>query len=109
MPSSSSSSSSSNSSSSSSSSENLSADLCVVPLTEELTTAIERRVIEYMAGECLRTVCVAFKDITATRKEINEDQEDSASPFSRLETKLTCLAIFGIRSGIRVQGLGFRV
>ena len=95
---------SSSSNSSSSSSKEISPDLCLLPLTRETAAAIEQQVIDLMAGQALRTICVAYKDFVAPRGDTTWKEMSHLPPFKQIETGLTCLAILGIRSA-----LGFRV
>lgn len=77
----------------------ISPDLCLVPLTPETAAAIEQQVIDLMAGQALRTICVAYKDFVAVKGDDSWKQMSSNPPFKRVETGLTCLAVLGIRSG----------
>ena len=55
---------------------------------------VHPQVIESMANDALRTICVAYKDIT---EEPNWDDEDATLK------KLTCISIVGIEDPVRPE------
>lgn len=70
----------------------------VIPLDPERAREIERTVIQRMAGEALRTICLAYKDIRTTQDDKSWLQPSTEfKPFKKMEEGLTCLAIVGIR------------
>ncbi|PHJ22838.1 calcium-translocating p-type pmca-type protein, partial [Cystoisospora suis] len=74
----------------------------VVPLDPERAREIERTVIQRMAGEALRTICLAYKDIHTTQDDKSWlEPSTDFKPFKKMEEGLTCLAIVGIRDPLR--------
>jgi len=65
-----------------------------VGLTEKTYDRLVEEVIETMANDALRTICVAYKDVT---EEENWDDEDGTL------RKLTCISIVGIEDPVRPE------
>ncbi|XP_026190621.1 plasma membrane calcium-transporting ATPase 1 [Cyclospora cayetanensis] len=91
------------SASSSSSEQLLPPDLCALPLTSETAATVERKVIDLMAGQALRTICIAYKDFVTPKSDSRWKEMSSKPPFKHVETGLTCLAILGIRDPLREE------
>lgn len=56
-----------------------------------------KKVIEPMASEGLRTICLAYRDFPASDGEPNWDDE------AHILTALTCIAIVGIEDPVRPE------
>lgn len=56
-----------------------------------------KKVIEPMASEGLRTICLAYKDFPAADGEPDWDDE------AQIITGLTCIAIVGIEDPVRLE------
>ncbi|CBZ53551.1 hypothetical protein NCLIV_033380 [Neospora caninum Liverpool] len=75
----------------------------VAPLDAEKIIAIEREIIHKLAGEALRTICLAYRDIPVEEGDTTWLQDSEIRPFKKMETGLTCLAIVGIRDPVRPE------
>ncbi|KEP67119.1 UNVERIFIED_CONTAM: calcium-translocating P-type ATPase, PMCA-type protein [Hammondia hammondi] len=75
----------------------------VAPLDAEKIMRIEREVIHKLAGEALRTICLAYKDISADEGDTSWAEDSEFRPFKKMEQGLTCLAIVGIRDPVRPE------
>nr|PIL98382.1 plasma membrane-type Ca(2+)-ATPase A1 PMCAA1 [Toxoplasma gondii COUG] len=74
----------------------------VIPLTPERKAEVEKTVVDAMAAEALRTICLAYRDIDPEREP--DWRERCAAPhqmFMKGETQLTCLGIAGIEDPVR--------
>ncbi|KAF7666908.1 hypothetical protein LDENG_00088480 [Lucifuga dentata] len=58
---------------------------------------LEKTVIEPMASEGLRTICLAYRDFLPTNKEVNWENE------AKILTGLTCICVVGIEDPIRPE------
>lgn len=56
-----------------------------------------KKVIEPMASEGLRTICLAYRDFPAADEEPNWDDE------AHILTGLTCIAVVGIEDPVRPE------
>lgn len=56
-----------------------------------------KKVIEPMASEGLRTICLAYRDFPTTEGEPNWDNE------AEILTGLTCIAVVGIEDPVRSE------
>lgn len=72
-------------------------DLYTRPLDASSHAAIEKQVIDVMAGQALRTICIAYKDIVCKRSDKTWRELSDIKGYKRMELGLTCLAIVGIR------------
>lgn len=59
--------------------------------------ALVKKVIEPMASEGLRTICLAYRDFPVTDEEPNWDDE------AHILTGLTCIAVVGIEDPVRPE------
>ncbi|PFH38470.1 calcium-translocating P-type ATPase, PMCA-type protein [Besnoitia besnoiti] len=75
----------------------------LAPLDAERILEIERTVIHRLAGEALRTICLAYRDITVEDGDRSWLQDSEIKPFKKMEVGLTCLAIVGIRDPVRAE------
>ncbi|CBZ55147.1 hypothetical protein NCLIV_055720 [Neospora caninum Liverpool] len=91
----------------------------IEPLTAAKKAEIEKTVVNAMASEALRTICLAFRDIDP---EVESDWRERCEPplqcCLKAETNLTCLGIAGIEDPVRdevpgavaqCQGAGIKV
>lgn len=65
-----------------------------------------KTVIEPMAGEGLRTICIAFKDYKKDKSERNEEQFDEEPDWEAEDVVirgLTCICIVGIEDPVRPE------
>ncbi|PFH34173.1 plasma membrane-type Ca(2+)-ATPase A1 PMCAA1 [Besnoitia besnoiti] len=71
-------------------------------LTPDRKAEIEKTVINTMASQALRTICLAYRDIDP---ELEPDWKERCAPpqqfFLKAETNLTCLGIAGIEDPVR--------
>ena len=72
----------------------ISSDGSIQPLSEERVERLVSEVVEPMAGEGLRTICVACRDL-----DVGVDLEDEDASMSQL----TCLALIGIEDPVRPE------
>jgi len=68
-----------------------------LPFDQSDQQSVVRNVIEPMATNGLRTIAIAYKDISAAEDEPNWDDEAS------IVSSLTCIAIFGIEDPVRPE------
>ena len=73
----------------------------VEKLTDEDKSRLTHDVIEKMASEALRTICIAFKDL-GTEKLDWDDEE-------KIINNLTCIGIVGIEDPVRKEVSGFEL
>ena len=67
----------------------------VKPLTDEEKNRVTEEVIEKMASDGLRTICIAYKDLG---KDVQDwDNEE------KIISNLTCIAIVGIEDPVRKE------
>ncbi len=73
-------------------------------LTDEIKDDLKTNVIEKMAREALRTLCLAYKDLEEGEggDKHDDDHEDGENRVVEKEN-LTCIAIIGIRDVIRPE------
>ena len=64
-------------------------------MNDEEKTRLTHDVIEKMANNGLRTICVAYKDLG--KEKLNWDDED------KMISDLTCIAIVGIEDPVRPE------
>lgn len=66
-----------------------------------------RNVIEPMASDGLRTICIAYKDYvrrkTTSANEIQMEAEPNWDDEDSIVSRLTCLAIIGIEDPVRPE------
>lgn len=68
-----------------------------VKLTDEKYSSIIKNIVEKMASNGLRTICIAYRDFDATKT--NSDWDDEANIIS----DLTCLCLVGIEDPVRPE------
>nr|AML22898.1 plasma membrane calcium ATPase [Tridacna squamosa] len=76
------------------------------PFTIEMQEQIVKTVIEPMAGDGLRTICIAYKDYKKEKGEPNEtvfDEEPDWEKEDEIVRDLTCLCIVGIEDPVRPE------
>ncbi|KAL8271935.1 hypothetical protein Esti_004059 [Eimeria stiedai] len=72
------------------------------PLDASKKTNIEKDVIERMARDALRTICVAYREFDVNDlPEWKDKQPGNNHMFLHAEKDLTCLGIFGIQDPVR--------
>lgn len=88
----------------------LNADGKPVRLSEDDCTNLVRTVVEQMASEGLRTICVAYKDYapnTMSEKEENVAYFDQEEPDwdneNEIISNMTCLCLVGIEDPVRPE------
>lgn len=72
-------------------------DLYARPLDASTVAAIEKQVIDVMAGQALRTICIAYKDIVCKRNDKTWKELSDIKGYKNMELGLTCLGVVGIR------------
>eukprot|EP01069_Polyplicarium_translucidae_P000340 Polyplicarium_translucidae@DN1194_c0_g1_i1.p1 len=78
-------------------------------MDQEYRERLERTVIRKMVGECLRAVCIAYRDLGPDEDLEDLDEAVNVGGGGRefvaksFETELTCLAIVGIRDPVRTE------
>ncbi|XP_060516271.1 plasma membrane calcium-transporting ATPase 2 isoform X2 [Cylas formicarius] len=74
--------------------------------TRDMQERLLKQVIEPMACDGLRTICVAYKDFTTGKAEINQVHVDNMPNWDDEEnivSNLTCLAVVGIEDPVRPE------
>ena len=74
----------------------------IQPMQANQKADIEKRIIDKMAREALRTICVAYRDLDTN--EVPQWREKQPAPnqiFLHSEQNLICLGIFGIQDPVR--------
>ncbi|KAL8437239.1 hypothetical protein Efla_006732 [Eimeria flavescens] len=74
----------------------------VQPLEADKKADIEKTVIERMAREALRTICIAYRDFDSNSLPEWKDRQPGANHmFLHGEKDLICLGVFGIQDPVR--------
>ncbi|PVD24236.1 hypothetical protein C0Q70_14706 [Pomacea canaliculata] len=82
----------------------LNKDCVPQPFTATQQEELVRNVIEPMASEGLRTICIAYKDFVRGNNEVNEvhiDEEPNWDDEDSIVKNLTCIYIVGIEDPVR--------
>lgn len=74
----------------------------IVPLQPQLQAELEKTVIEGMAREALRTICLAYRDFDFNELPRWGDKQPAPNEkLLQVERELVCLGIFGIQDPVR--------
>ncbi|XP_050314581.1 plasma membrane calcium-transporting ATPase 2 isoform X3 [Anthonomus grandis grandis] len=74
--------------------------------TRDMQERLLKQVIEPMACDGLRTICIAFKDFVPGKAEINQvhyDHEPNWDDEDNIVSNLTCLCVVGIEDPVRPE------
>lgn len=73
----------------------------ILPITDEIKTQYES-IISHYAEQCLRTICLAYKDISVDEYDSVDESQANLSEECQIENKnFTMLGLFGIKDSLR--------
>ncbi|CAH1153361.1 unnamed protein product [Phaedon cochleariae] len=76
------------------------------PFTADMQQRLLKQVIEPMASDALRTICIAYRDFVPGKAEINQVHIDNDPKWDEEENivcNLTCLCVVGIEDPVRPE------